>query len=71
MRGSGRAAAFGRYAMQNLLGGDKHPMFGKILSEEIKEKMRIAKLGKSHFGFAKALTDEHKASRAIFIYFIY
>ncbi len=51
--------------MQNLPAppgvGDKHPMFGKILSEEIIEKMRIAKLGKRHFGYGKALTDEHKA----------
>lgn len=51
-------------SMQLLPNGDKHPMFGKILSEEIREKMRAAKLGKNHFGYGKALSDEHKAKIA-------
>lgn len=51
-------------AMQQLPNGDKHPMFGKILSEEIREKMRAAKLGTNHFGYGKALSDEHKAKIA-------
>ena len=47
--------------MKNLPGGDKHPMFGRTLPEEVKEKMKAAKLGKNHFGFGKNLTEEHKA----------
>ena len=33
--------------------GEKHPMFGRILSEEIRAKMRAAKLGQNHFGYGK------------------
>lgn len=51
-------------AMQQLPSGDQHPMFGKILSEEIREKMRAANLGEKHFYYGKMLTDGHKAKIA-------
>lgn len=48
-------------AMQQLPRGENHPMFGRILSEETRAKMRAAKLGSHHFGYGKMLSDEHKA----------
>lgn len=50
--------------MQQLPSGDKHPMFGKILSEETRDKIRAANLGEKHFYYGKMLTDEHKAKIA-------
>ena len=51
-------------AMLNLPRGDKHPLFGKSLSEEIRKNMSEAKLGLKHFGFGKALSEEHRAKIA-------
>lgn len=41
--------------------GLNHPMFGKSHTEETKNKMRQAKLGKNHPMFEKTLSEEHKA----------
>lgn len=56
-------------AMLSLPRGDKHPLFGKILSEEVlgsppPKNMSEAKLGLKHFGFGKALSEEHRAKIA-------
>lgn len=51
-------------ALSLLPNGVNHPMFGKVLSEEIRAKMRIAKLGENHFGYGKPLTGAHKAKIA-------
>lgn len=47
-------------AMQQLPSGENHPMFGRILSEEIRAKMRAAKLGQNHFGMVKCLVMDTK-----------
>lgn len=48
-------------AMLELPNGDKHPMYGRILADEIRKKMSESKLGSKHFGYGKALSEEHRA----------
>lgn len=48
-------------AMKKLPAGTYHTMYGRILSDEIRKNMSLAKLGEKHFGYGKALTKEHKA----------
>lgn len=48
-------------AMQKLPAGVLHPMYGRILSDEIRKNMSLAKLGEKHFGYGKTHTEEHKA----------
>lgn len=49
-----------RQILSEKLSGEKHPMYGKHLSEETKQKLREKNIGKNNVNYGKKLTKEEK-----------